>query len=922
MALLALVCAVHTSARAESFQAGLDDEQRALLEAAIAERAGANSNTEQRSDARTVPEAAGQTAPPVTQAPEPEKLVLRAGSTVLLSVEKQPKKRSNDGAAGASGVGEVDEALEAMSPKAAEAISVLIDRIARGNPHRLDGQGALTIADLPRIQLAGLTEAQAAARLNFEPLLLGLRIGVAILPLIPDEQEALTPFGYAMFEGRSSSFAPPANTPVPTEYVLGPGDSLRMSLVGSVNRKLTLELDRNGEVSVPDLGVVALAGMRFEEAKAALEAQVAEQMIGVRAHVTMGSVRTMRVFVLGEAQQPGSYVVSGLSTLTNALVSSGGISRVGSLRRIQLKREGEVVATLDLYDLLLRGDTQSDVRLLPGDVIFIPPIGPTVGITGAVRRPAIYEMSTNESAARDVSTLVRLAGGFRPDADPAMAVVERISSERNRIVLNVDLSGDAAFRLHTGDLVRVPAIRPTMTAGISIDGHVHRPGAVGFVRGMRLTDAIGSIEDLKPDADLHYVLIRREATSDRHVDVISVDLAEAWARPNSSANLKLAARDRIIVFDTGGTRTSAIASLLNEMRRQSTSAAPTRIVFIRGSVKAPGEYPLELGMRVSDLLRAGGGLADSAYTGRAELTRYANDDGERREVELLGVDLNAVRAGDTNADVELRPFDIVLIKAVPQWSEAQSIRLLGEFRFPGEYPITRGETLDSVIARAGGFTDLAFLDGSVYSREELRVREQKQLDLLAERMRHDLIAFALQANRGAASGVGAAQGGQAAAIGEGLLNQLKSTRAVGRLVLDLKASASADSTPERRLYVKGGDTLYVPRIPQEITVVGEVQNTTSHLYDPALSRDDYVRMSGGATPEADSGRTYVMRANGEVVSKSSSHWFSRSAEPDIRPGDSIVVPLNTERGLSLPLWTSVTTILYNIAITIAAINSF
>ena len=210
----------------------------------------------------------------------------------------------------------------------------------------------------------------------------------------------------------------------------------------------------------------------------------------------------------------------------------------------------------------------------------------------------------------------------------------------------------------------------------------------------------------------------------------------------------------------------------------------------------------------------------------------------------------------------------------------------------------------------------------MYSREELRVREQKQLDLLAERMRHDLIAFALQANRGVASGVSTAQGGQVAAIGEGLLKQLKSTRAVGRLVLDLKASASADSTPERRLYVKGGDTLYVPRIPQEITVVGEVQNTTSHLYDPALSRDDYVRMSGGATPEADSGRTYVMRANGEVVSNSSSHWFSRSAEPDIRPGDSIVVPLNTDRALSLPLWTSVTTILYNIAITIAAINSF
>ncbi len=914
MALLLLTVGPGTLARAETMnqpagqidalRAGLsDEEQRALLDAAIADRAGAELRAGGDSALQVV-EPTGRAAGDDVQRTPPESLLLRAGSTLLISVTKRP-----------------DGDVEKTSARAAEALSVLVNRITGSNPFRLDGQGALSIADLPRIQLAGLSAAQAAARLSTEPLLLGLSIGVEILPLVADEQEALAPFGYAMFEGRGSSFAPPANMPVPTEYVLGPGDSLRMSLVGGQNRKLTLELDRNGEVSVPDLGVVALAGMRFEEAKAELEAQVAEQMIGVRAHVTMGSVRTMRVFVLGEAKQPGSYVVSGLSTLTNALVSSGGISRVGSLRRIQLKRAGEIVATLDLYDLLLRGDTQSDVRLLPGDVIFIPPIGPTVGITGAVRRPAVYEMSANESAARDVTTLVQLAGGFRPDADPAMAVVERISAQRNRTVLNVDLSGTAGFRLHTGDLVRVPAIRPTMTAAVSLDGHVHRPGAMGFVSGMRLTDAISSIEDLKPDADLHYVLIRREAVSDRHVEVVSADLSEAWARPDSAANVRLAARDRIIVFDTGGTRASAIASLLSEMRRQATAAAPTRIVNIRGSVKAPGEYPLEQGMRVSDLLRAGGGLADSAYLGRAELTRYASDDGERRDVELMGVELNAIRAGDANADVELRPFDIVLIKEVPQWSEAQTIRLVGEFRFPGAYPITRGETLDSVIARAGGFTELAFLDGSVYSRDELRVREQKQLDLLAERMRHDLIAFALQANRGIASGAASAQGGQVAAIGEGLLQQLKSTRAVGRLVLDLKSSATADAAPERKLFVKDGDTLYVPRIAQEVTVVGEVQNTSSHLYNPALGRDDYVRMSGGASPEADAGRIYVIRANGEVVSKNSSHWFSRSAAPEIRPGDSIVVPLNTDRALSLPLWTSVTTILYNIAITLAAINS-
>ncbi len=924
---LVLMWPVHAqSANQLELLQSLPEEQReALIEAAL-QRAGDGEGTSDEEEAAT-PRDRGQgrmnseddgAEDQVQRRSSSAPPTLRPGATLLINIDR-PRRRDDSDRTQSD-----EEDIEPeLNTNALRGRAELEERLLGGNPYRLDADGYLELPGMPRIALAGLSENQAAARLNSDSRLRELNVRVTLLPVRPDASDALEPFGYDMFESAEGSFAPPANMPVPSEYVLGPGDSLRVNLVGAENRGLKLEVDRNGEVALPQIGAVTVAGMRFDSAKELIEAQVAEQMIGVRAHVTMGTLRTIRIFVLGEAKQPGSYVVNGLSTITNALVASGGVSRVGSLRRIQLKREGVVISNLDLYDLLLRGDTQDDVRLQPGDVIYVPPIGPTVGISGGVRRPAIYELSGSDSARSDATTLVRLAGGFRPDADAAMSVVERINASRDRVVLNVDLSGEAAsaFRLHSGDVVRVPAARPTLTAGVRIEGHVFRPGPVGFKPGMRLTDAIQSVDDLKPGADVHYVLIRREAEGDREVQVYAADLQAALSQPTGAANLQLEARDRITVFDSGAGRETALVPLLEELRRQATATDPARIVTIRGSVRTPGQYPLQQGMRVSDLLRAGGGLADSAYIGSAELTRYRVVDGERRDVELIPIDLASARNGATQADIELQPFDILLIKEMPQWGDSESIEVTGEVRFPGEYPIRRGETLDSVIARAGGFTELAFPDGAVFARRELREREQRLLDDLAERMRHDLAVFALQASRVASNSPASVPQADAAATGSALLAQLKSSRAVGRLVVDLDRVAGAQVPADERVYVLDGDELHIPRVTQEVTVIGEVQNATSHLYDPRLTREDYIRLSGGTTPHAAKSRVYVIRANGAISGANSTSWFSRVGQQDMSPGDSIVVPLDTERTLSLPLWTSVTTILYNSAISLAAVNS-
>jgi protein involved in polysaccharide export with SLBB domain len=344
---------------------------------------------------------------------------------------------------------------------------------------------------------------------------------------------------------------------------------------------------------------------------------------------------------------------------------------------------------------------------------------------------------------------------------------------------------------------------------------------------------------------------------------------------------------------------------------------PQQVVTVAGRVKIAGEYPLEPGMTVSDLLRAAGGLDQAAFPREAELTRYHIASGARRESMQLNVNLEALAAGAPDADIPLQPFDHLVIKEMPEWSEQESMTILGEVRFPGEYPIRRGETLRSVIQRAGGLTDLAFKEGSVFTRVDLKDREQRQMEVLAERLQRDLAALSLQQAQSGDAGAT-----QAISAGQQLLADLKSTKPVGRLVISLDQSLASLPGSPGDLLVHDGDLLMIPRLSQEVTVIGEVQNSTSHLFRKGLTRDDYIKMSGGITQRADGRRTFIIRADGSVAAGDSGHWFSRGAPKDIHEGDTIVVPIDAERMRPLSSWLSVTQVLYNIAVAVAAVNSF
>ncbi len=471
--------------------------------------------------------------------------------------------------------------LEDISPGDQARLQKLIDLVLSRNPYTLDRSAQLDLPGFAPIALGGLTEEQATQRLLVEPELLQLDVRIVRLPLVKAGSAGLKPFGYDLFEGAPSTFSPVSDVPVPADYIVGPGDEFTVQLYGSQNKTQRFVVNREGFVSFPELGPVRVAGMTFNAVRARIEERVSQQMIGVRANVSMGDIRSVRVFVLGEARQPGSYTVSGLATMTTALFASGGVKLIGSLRDIQLKRQGAVVGHFDLYDLLIRGDTSGDSKLQPGDVIFIPPVGPTVSIDGEVRRPAIYELRGDTNT----SGLLQLAGGLTPNADSKRSSITRVDEQSRRVVLAVDFSSaeGRSQMLRNGDELRVARLRPQLDSGVMLEGFVHRTGPVAWHTGMRLSEVIGSIDELKPDADAHYILIRRESGGDRKVDVLSADLVAALAAPGSAADVALMPRDRVIVFELAPGRERVIRPILDELRLQSGLDRPTELVRVEGA---------------------------------------------------------------------------------------------------------------------------------------------------------------------------------------------------------------------------------------------------------------------------------------------------------------------------------------------------
>nr|WP_283102757.1 SLBB domain-containing protein [Shewanella abyssi] len=802
-------------------------------------------------------------------------------------------------------------------------------------------------------------------------------------------------FGYDLFAGEPTTFAPVSDVPVPSEYLVGPGDNIKVQLYGKENKEYDLVINREGVIQFPELGPITVIGLTFAELRESLSQRIEKQMIGIQSNITMGELRSIRIFVAGDAYKPGSYTVSSLSTITQALFVSGGVNEIGSLRDIQVKRAGKLVGSMDLYDLLLRGDASGDIRLRSGDVVFIPSVGGLVSVTGEVRRPAIYELKQHETMAQ----VIEMAAGIKPGAYPKRSSVERFNKNSLRTIVNVDLTSTAgkATKALSGDVIRVKSAASQYEDALTLIGAVVRPGKYQWYKGQKLSDLVPSIwGDLTVSADLEYAIIIREKNKQGDIEVYQFSPSQAINGKVASQNLLLNPRDKIIFFnfsdmtqnryelnklvkervmkvqslagdsllgndlfkagfsqlsqqkfadrsELGGiainskaedNENAAIKGEVNKMlvnlfedrdliklssvmnrgellypvimklNNQGRQGAGVQAIAVNGKVNNPGIYPLAVNAKISDLVTAAGGLEEGAYTTRAELTStFTTADGSSISHKNIALDL--ALQGDASQNVLLKSRDILTVMTTPDWQKNKSVEIRGEVKFPGTYNIRRGETLGDVLSRAGGFTDYAYLPSTVFVRESVRQQEQLEIKKLADQLRRDI------ATRGVSKDGNVANYSDA----QMMLTDLENIQAVGRLVVDLSAISIGISQAD--LQLEDEDVLYIPSTKQTIAVMGEVQHAATHRFKEGQTVEQYLAMSGGARARADDDRTYIIKADGSVMLPNQSMWFS--SESSLQPGDTIIVPLDTEYKDSLTLWTQVTSIIYNTAVAFATV---
>lgn len=817
-------------------------------------------------------------------------------------------------------------------------------------------------------------------------------------PVIPEDVAAQfatdegepKPFGYGLFAGEPSTFAPVADAPVPSNYKIGVGDTVNVQLYGKESNLHTLIVDREGRISIPQLGPIGVAGLSYDDMRNLVQDQVENRMIGVEAAVTMGQMRSIQIFVIGEAYKPGAYTVSSLTTITQALFVSGGVSDIASLRNVQLKRNGETIETLDLYDFLINGNASGDRLLQSGDMVFIPSRGPMVTVQGEVVRPAIYELKGDET----LDDAIQLAGGLLPTAFKKAVQVQRVKDGRRRMTtVNVTEEGDLS--IGDGDNITVPEVSGQMTDSVMLVGAVARPGYYEWREGMRISDMLTSMDDsLLSYTDLAYGLIVREVDNRRSIRVHQFDVAGAIQ--GEATDLELQPRDQVVIFSryenqelqdmqlsdwiltetdknkqererllkdyrqnylrglvveqrreilgenaeegeeemtaraelrdmftqsrsvdealeagqiqeySEYSRNNLLEPILNRLRNQFTESGNLPLVFVDGEVRYPGVYPLVENGTAADLVAAAGGLRESAYLARSEITRTKIVDGEAT-TDYVSFNLMDELMG--NAEVMLSGRDRLNVFSIPEWQNTLEVVLEGEVRFPGTYAIRRGETLAKLVERAGGLTDYAFAKGALFTRDELKELERQRMRQLAQDLQRELATNNI---------TGAGNVSLSYADTSRLLSDLTEVEPVGRMVIDLPdiltGSANAD------LQLKDGDRLFIPPRQNSINIIGEVQLASSYRFDADIGPYEYIRKAGGTKKKADEDRIFIVKANGSVTSLNGGGWFDFSNGPHLEPGDTIVVPLDTQYTDNMTLWADVTQILYQTGIAIAALN--
>ncbi|HET6934670.1 MAG TPA: SLBB domain-containing protein, partial [Candidatus Angelobacter sp.] len=658
-------------------------------------------------------------------------------------------------------------------------------------------------------------------------------------------------FGHGFFENVPTTFAPVDRVPVGADYVIGPGDELLVRAWGKIDLDASLVVDRAGQIFLPRVGSISIAGLRYEQLSAYLHSAVGKYFRDFDLSVTMGQLRSIQVYVLGYARRPGTYTVSSLSTLMNAVFASGGPAANGSMRHIQLKRKNAVITDLDFYEVILKGDKSADAPLQPGDVIYIPQVGPLVALSGSVNQPAIYELRMPTALADAVD----ISGGLTTMAGIKRVALERISERADRRFEEFSLDDNGLKRqLHDGDIVRIFPISPKIEDAVTLRGNVAQPGRYAWRQGMRISDLIPARE----------ALITREYWNRQNV-LVPAEKSDPFTTREEQHDQQRRTREQL---------TSATAGSDGGPRQALQSQAED----------LPSEEDFRMGIKHH------GSEINWQY---ALIERLNQKDLTSQLIPFdLGKAIDEAGSADNQA---LQAGDVVTIfsqEDVPVASENRTtfVRIEGEVKAPGVYRMEPGETLRDVARKAGGLGAHAYLYASELTRESTRKKRQERLAQMIQRMQRELLARSGSATNTPEEGQ---QQLQQLRQQQELLVRLQQVKPTGRIVLELKPTdATLEDIPAMAL--EDGDRFFVPARDETVQVLGAVYNENFFRFRPGKHVSDYLNSAGGATRDGDKGRLFVIRADGTVVSRQQQGMMTGARFHNMRlmPGDALVVPVH------------------------------
>jgi protein involved in polysaccharide export with SLBB domain len=754
-------------------------------------------------------------------------------------------------------------------------------------------------------------------------------------------------YGADLFTNVPDTFAPVQRLPVTPDYAIGPGDELLIRTWGQVTQNLHLTVDRSGAVYIPQVGEVRVAGLQFRQLQEFLKARFDRVYRNFDLNVNLGQLRSIQVFVTGEARRPGSYTVSSLSTLVNAVFACGGPGPRGSLRHILLKRNGAATTDFDLYELLQKGDKSKDVNLETGDVLYFPVVGPQVAIVGSVNVPAIYELRGHESIAEALS----LAGGISATAATSTLEIERTEKKPSggSVRVAVDVPTDHSSLnagLRNADIVRVRAEAPRFEKTVTLRGNVATPGRFAWKEGMRVRDLIPNKEALLtpdywlrreqlglPVADFQPMMppLKTEAQSSQLGQSINRP-----ARPqdeqaiNSGLFPQLTAgipQDNNVPQGGGNGEQFQSLAASGDQGTGTKGEQSGKVAQVSGSahetlgsgphlVTTP-RFPIE-----TQVVR----VSPDIHWSYAVVERV---DSKTLTTRLLPFDLGAAILGsDEKANIALEPGDVITIFSdadirVPRAQQTKYVRLEGEFVHAGVYSALPGETLKQLVMRAGGLTEQAYLYGSQFSRESTRREQQLRLDEYVSALAYQIEISASNKATSVVSAQEAATTAASVASQREFVNRLREIRATGRIVLHMEPTGSdVASLPD--LALEDGDRFIVPPFPSTVGIVGAVYDPNSFLYLEHKNAGQYLRTAGGPNRNADRKQIFIIRADGSVLSR---QYLDRTLWTDdkfdhqvIYPGDTIVVPEQLNKTTLLRGLTDWSQVFSQFALGAAAIN--